>query len=48
MQSLPEVSKYKFFFVVFTPNTGNYGPEKTPYLDTFQAVSTFPSSKEEA
>ena len=24
---------------VFTgPNTGNYGPEKTPYLDTFHAV----------
>ena len=20
------------------PNTGKYGPEKTPYLDTFQAV----------
>ena len=23
---------------VFTPNTGKYGPEKTPYLDTFHAV----------
>ena len=43
MKSLPEVPKYKFI-----PNTGNYGPEKTPYFDTFQAVSTFPSSKEEA
>ena len=24
---------------VFSPNTGKYGPEKTPYLDTFYAVS---------
>ena len=23
---------------VFSPNTGKYGPEKTPYLATFQAV----------
>ena len=23
---------------VFSPNTGKYGPEKTPYLDTFQTV----------
>ena len=23
---------------VFSSNTGKYGPEKTPYLDTFQAV----------
>ena len=23
---------------VFSPNVGKYGPEKTPYLDTFQAV----------
>ena len=22
------------------PNTGKYGPEKTPYLDTFHAVLT--------
>ena len=21
-----------------SPNTGKYGPEKTPYLDTFRAV----------
>ena len=21
------------------PNTGKYGPEKTPYLDTFHAVN---------
>ena len=23
---------------VFSPNTGKYGPEKTPYLDTFHVV----------
>ena len=23
---------------VLSPNTGNYGPEKPPYLDTFHAV----------
>ena len=23
----------------FSPNTGKYGPEKTPHLDTFHAVS---------
>ena len=26
------------FFSVFSPNTGKYGPEKIPYLDTFHAV----------
>ena len=29
-----KVSKYG----VFSPNTGKYGPEKPPYLDTFHAV----------
>ena len=37
-----KVSKYRVFsgphFPVFSPNTGKYGSEKTPYLDTFQAV----------
>ena len=28
---------------VFSPSTGKYGPEKTPYLDTFQAVICFNS-----
>ena len=23
---------------LFSPNAGKYGPEKTPYLDTFHAV----------
>ena len=28
---------------VFSSNTGKYGPEKTPYLDTFHAVLGFVS-----
>ena len=28
-------------FSVFSPNTGKYGPEKTPHLDTFHAVLFF-------
>ena len=29
----------EFFLVcIFSPNTGKYGPDKTPYLDTFHAV----------
>ena len=26
------------YFPVFSPNTGKYGPGKTPYLDTFHAM----------
>ena len=26
------------YFPVFELNTGKYGPEKTPFLDTFRAV----------
>ena len=26
-----------FFWSVFSPDTGKYGPEKTPYFDTFHA-----------
>ena len=37
-----KVSKYGVisgpYFSVFSPNTGKYGPEITPYLDTFHAV----------
>ena len=37
-----KVSKYEVFsgpyFPVFSPNTGKYGPEKPPYLDTFHAA----------
>ena len=40
-----KVSRYEIFsgpyFPVFRTNTGKYGPEKTPYLDTFHAVRSF-------
>ena len=26
------------YFLVFSPNAGKYGPEKTPYLDNLHAV----------
>ena len=36
------MSKYRVvsgsYFPVFSPNTGKYGPEITPYLKTFHAV----------
>ena len=42
------MSKYGVFsgpsFPVFSPNTGKYGPEKTPYLDSFHAVQTIGNS----
>ena len=28
------------YFSVFSPNTGKYGPEITPYLDTFHAMAS--------
>ena len=28
------------YFPVFELNTGKYGPEKTPYLDTFHTVKS--------
>ena len=38
-----KVSKYGVFsgpyFLVFGLNTGKYGQEKAPYLDTFHAVN---------
>ena len=37
-----KVLKYRVFsvpyFPVFGLNTGKYGPERTPYLDTFHAI----------
>ena len=42
MSTAWNVSKYGVFsgsyFPVFSPNTGKYTPEKTPYLDTFHEV----------
>ena len=29
-----------YFEIYFNPNTAKYGPEITPYLDTFHAVMT--------
>ena len=29
---------FPVFGLKFSPNTGKYGPETTPYLDTFHAV----------
>ena len=26
------------YFIVISPNTEKYGPEKTPYLDTFHTL----------
>ena len=38
------MSKYVVFsgpyFPVFNPNTGKYGPGKSPYLDNFYAVES--------
>ena len=31
--------KILLYFDVFSPKTGKYGSEITPYLDTFQAVT---------
>ena len=42
-------SEYRVFlskcFPVFSLNTGKYGPEKTPYLDSLYAVSPINQSK---
>ena len=36
------MSKYGFFFwSVFSSIRTEYGPEKTPYLDTFYAVTEY-------
>ena len=32
-----------FQYSVFSPNTGKYGPDITPYLDTIQAMSSIDS-----
>ena len=38
----PVFSRIRTEYAVFSPNAGKYGPEKTPYLDTFHAVSFYP------
>ena len=42
--TLREVSKYGPYFLAFGLNTGKYGAEITPYLDTFRAVLYVPQS----
>ena len=37
-KSVKSVQIRSYFWSVFSPNTGKYGPEITPYLDTFHAV----------
>ena len=50
MLALPEKSRIlaamysSLYSSVFSPNTGKYGPEKTPYLDTFHAVKVIMDS----
>ena len=43
------MSKYGVFsgpyFPVLSPNTGKYGPEKFPYLDSFHVVENIGISK---
>ena len=36
-----------FFWPVFSPNAGKYGPKETPYLDTFDAVTIMYVNKKE-
>ena len=33
------IRRHTEYLSVFSPNAGNYRPEKTPYLDTFHAVN---------
>ena len=35
------VQMRSFFWFVFSPNAGKYGPEKTPFMDTFHIVTIF-------
>ena len=37
-QHLDRIRRDTKYLFIFSPNAGNYGPEKTPYLDTFHAV----------
>ena len=38
MHCVKSVQIRSFFWSLLSPNTGKYGPEKTPYLDAFPAV----------
>ena len=41
-------SNTEFFWSIFSPNAGKYGPEKTPCLDSFHVVIKADSSKDNA
>ena len=43
-EKCPNTDLYLVFY--FGLNTGKYGPEKTPHLDTFQAVLTAVKNKQ--
>ena len=38
--NLDSIRRFTDYTSVFSPNTGKYGPEITPYLSTFHVVST--------
>ena len=38
---MKNVQRRSYFWSVFNPNAGKYGPEITPCLDTFHAVKLF-------
>ena len=38
LQCVKSVQLQSFFWSVFSPNTGKYGPEKTQYFNTFHVV----------
>ena len=35
------IRRFTPYISIFSPNTGEYKPEKTPYLDTFHAMQIF-------
>ena len=39
------IRRFAEYLSAFTPNTGKYEPEKTPYLDTFHAVYCLKTGK---
>ena len=41
-----KVTAWKVYFPVFGLNTGKYGPEIIPYLDTFHAMSVYMKGQE--
>ena len=44
---LVRIFPHSDYLSIFSPNAGKYGPEKTPYLDTFHKVLVMLSSKQQ-